>query len=133
MLLYWFSEGATEGYTWAKPKQRLQNKIICGCYGTGNGILDYHTWRYGENIGILGSILCGYFFVSYWSLLLLAVGSCWAGTFLYERVLNYIVYNKLFLQKPDYCILWRTLKRYIWFDFIYLIVGLFLITIGVII
>ena len=28
IILYWFTEGVTEGYTWAKPKRRKENKLI---------------------------------------------------------------------------------------------------------
>lgn len=132
VLLYWISEGTTEGYTWASLQRRLQNKLICGRFKSGNGLLDYHTWRYGENIGILGSVLCSFFFTSFWSLLLIAVGSCWVGVFFYERVLNYVMYDKLFLQKSDYHILWWKFKCHIWINFVYLIVGLTLISIGII-
>ena len=130
ILLYWISESETEGFTWASPQRRLQNKLICDHFGVGNGILCYHAWRYGENIGILGSILCGFFFTSFWSLLLTAIGSCWVGVFLYERGLNYVVYDKLFLQKSDFTILWWSFKRHTWHDFALLIVGLILIIIG---
>ena len=64
MLLYWFSEGCTEGYTWATAKQRKTNKLIFGHIKkgkpTGKGILDYHSWRLGENIGTVGCILGAY-------------------------------------------------------------------------
>ena len=60
IILYWFSEGVTEGYTWAKPKRRKENKLIRPNHGT-NGIIDYHGWRIFENLGIWGTVLCSFF------------------------------------------------------------------------
>ena len=30
MVIYWLSEGCTEGYTWASKKERKENKLIFG-------------------------------------------------------------------------------------------------------
>jgi len=130
-IIYWISEGCTEGYTWANSQRRLDNKLICNRLGNGKGIMDYHAWRYGEDIGILGAILCAIFFDSFLSLLLMSIGTAWIGTFIYERVLNYIVYNKLFPQKPDFHILGLVIKDYLWHDFFLLIIGLILVGISI--
>ena len=60
IILYWFSEGVTEGYTWAKAKRRKENKLIHPNNGK-NGIMDYHGWRIFENLGIWGTVITAYF------------------------------------------------------------------------
>ena len=35
MVIYWLSEGCTEGYTWASKKERKENKLIFGSITNG--------------------------------------------------------------------------------------------------
>ena len=35
MLVYWFSEGCTEGYTWATKAKRTKNSLIFGAMKKG--------------------------------------------------------------------------------------------------
>ena len=44
IILYWTAEGVTEGFTWAKPKRRRENKLICHQFNKNEkGIFDYHA------------------------------------------------------------------------------------------
>ena len=61
LCLYHFAEGCTEGYTWAKPTRRKKNRLIQGRMGEGAAYIDYHGWRYGENIGIFFSVILGFY------------------------------------------------------------------------
>jgi len=101
IIMYWFSEGVTEGYTWAKPKRRNENKLIHS-NNKSNGIMDYHGWRIFENLGIWGTVITAFFLdVSIKSFLLIGVGAWLIGSFLYESALNHIYYGKIW--KPvDY-------------------------------
>ena len=88
MVVYWLSEGCTEGYTWAKKARRTKNALIFGSVNkkgkpSGQGILDYHAWRLGENIGMVGSIFSAFLFTSFWSLLLQCVNvrSSWVANY----------------------------------------------------
>ena len=133
IILYWFSEGVTEGYTWAKPKRRKENKLIRPNHGT-NGIIDYHGWRIFENLGIWGTVLCSFFLnISLKSFLLLGVGAWLIGTFLYEAALNHIYYGKIW--KPvDYK--WHIFGRDIpWFggkkSLVLVGLGLLIISLGI--
>ncbi len=112
MWLYWFSEGCTEGYTFAKPKRRKENKLICGRVGEGLAKVDYHTWRLGENLGTIGLLVGAYFSTA--AILnfgLFLVGSWLTGTWIYERALNYVFSNDLFPQKEPYHLLGLTIPR----------------------
>ena len=101
IIMYWFSEGVTEGYTWAKPKRRNENKLIHP-NNKHNGIMDYHGWRIFENLGILGTVIIAFFLdITVKSFLLIGVGAWLIGSFLYESALNHIYYGKIW--KPvDY-------------------------------
>ena len=129
--LYWFAEGATEGYTWADKTQRMENMIIKG--GTvGIGILDYHSWRFFEVLGIYGATLLGIFSVRrdptfIWT----GVGAILSGMFIYERVLNYVDTGTIF-KEPGWIFYIGGLKfpRYPWQDITLLIVGISLIAVG---
>lgn len=119
LLLYFVGEGATEGYTWASPDQRMENPIIKGST-EGNGILDYHGYRTFETV-----------FVLFASVLLLGLGGLGAsmvGMFIYERILNYVYGG--FLFKPggwEYYFFGITFKRYPWQDYLVLVIGIGLI------
>ena len=101
IILYWFTEGVTEGYTWAKPKRRNENKLIHP-NNKHNGIMDYHGWRIFENVGIWGTVITTFFLdVPLKSLLLLGIGAWFIGTFCYEAALNSV--DKGTIYKPvDY-------------------------------
>ena len=66
IILYWFSEGVTEGWTWSTKKRKETNKLIHPNNGK-NGIFDYHMWRILENVRNMGcsnySISDGSFFL----------------------------------------------------------------------
>ena len=98
IIMYWFSEGVTEGYTWAKPKRRNENKLIHP-NNKSNGIMDYHGWRIFENLGIWGTVITAFFLdVPVKSFLLIGVGAWLIGSFLYESALNHIYYGKIWKQ-----------------------------------
>ena len=137
IILYWFTEGVTEGYTWAKPKRRKENKLIRPNHGT-NGIMDYHGWRIFENIGIWGTVVTAYFMtpccsVPVKSFFLLGIGAWLIGTFCYEAALNHIYYGVIW--KPvDYR--WHIFGKDIpWFggkkSLILVGVGLVIILLGI--
>lgn len=90
IILYWFAEGVTEGYTWANSKHKNENKLIHP-NNKSNGIMDYHGWRLLENIGIWGSIAIAYFLtIPFKVAALLGVGAWLIGTFCYECALNHV-------------------------------------------
>jgi hypothetical protein len=129
--LYWFAEGATEGYTWADREQRMENVIVKG-RADGNGILDYHGWRFMEVLGIYGATLLGILSIRkdptyIW----LGIGSIMAGTFVYERVLNYVVDGTIFKEPGwQFYIAGLKIPRYSWQDITLLIVGIGFIVAG---
>ncbi|MBC8428455.1 hypothetical protein H8D04_01085 [bacterium] len=95
IIVYWFSEGVTEGYTWAKPKRRNENKLIHP-NKKSNGIMDYHGWRIFENVGIWGTVLIAFFLeTTIQNFFLLGIGSWLIGSSLYEFALNHICYDKI--------------------------------------
>ena len=100
IILYWTSEGVSEGFTWAKPARKKSNKLICHQFNRGEkGILDYHAWRIFENIGIWGTVVLAFFLdITLKKFLLLGVGSWLIGTCLFEFALNYV--NKNTIWKP---------------------------------
>ena len=133
IIMYWFSEGVTEGYTWAKPKRRNENKLIHS-NNKSNGIMDYHGWRIFENLGIWGTVITAFFLdVTVKSFLLIGVGAWLIGSFLYESALNHIYYGKIW--KPvDYK--WHIFGRDIpWFggkkSLVLVGVGLLIISLGI--
>ena len=131
MVTYWLSEGCTEGYTWASKKQRKENKLIFGSITKGKrdgvGYLDYHAWRLGENIGMVGSIFSAFLFSSFWSLLLTFLGSWMIGYFVYERALNYVVFGDAWHKKGDYHLMNITIPRSNKFDWFVFVIGLVLV------
>ena len=132
MVIYWLSEGCTEGYTWANKTQRKSNKLICGGIGTGsNGKLDYHAWRLGENIGIVGCIFSVLLIPSFWSLLLTFGGSWMLGYFVYERALNYVCLGSPFANKGPWKMMGIELPRSNTFDCAVAIIGLSLVVLSI--
>ena len=132
MVIYWLSEGCTEGYTWANKTRRKWNKLICGSIGKGsNGKLDYHAWRLGENIGIVGCIFSVLLISSFWSLLITFLGSWMVGYFVYERALNYVVSGDPFVKKNAYHLMGITIPRSNTFDCIVALVGIGLVIVGI--
>ena len=132
MVIYWLSEGCTEGYTWANAKQRKSNKLICGGIGTGSkGKLDYHAWRLGENIGMVGSIFSAFLFTSFWSLLLTFLGSWMIGYFVYERALNYICLGDPFSAKGPWKMMGIEIPRSNTFDWAVAGIGLGLVILSI--
>ena len=124
VLLYHISEGATEGYIWADEAQRLTNPIIKG-FASGEGLFGYHSWRFIENVGIIGTVLS---FRNIW----VFVGSWMAGYFFYERVLNFVVDGTVL--KPEgwlFGMFGFEIPRYFWQDLMLLTVGVILIIEGV--
>jgi hypothetical protein len=134
MVIYWLSEGCTEGYTWADKTRRKWNKLICGRRSSDKDSsfkLDYHAWRLGENIGIVGCIFSVLLIPSFWSLLLTFLGSWMLGYFVYERALNYVVSGNPFVKKNDYHLMGITIPRSNTFDCIVAIIGLVLVILGI--
>ena len=131
MLIYWLSEGCTEGYTWAKPKRRKENKLIFGSITKGKrdgvGYLDYHAWRLGENIGMVGSIFSVFLFTSFWSLLLTFLGSWMLGYFIYERALNYVCLGSPFASKGPWKMMHISIERSNKFDWGVFVIGCILV------
>lgn len=102
VLLYCFAEGVTEGYTWASNLRRSTNILVSGSLGEGKAILDYHTYRNLELVGIVGATISALFlFVSLKKFLLLLIGSFAFGFgILYERALQYVDKGVLFEPNP---------------------------------
>ena len=140
MVVYWLSEGCTEGYTWANAEQRKLNKLIFGSVNkkgkpSGQGILDYHSWRLGENIGTVGCILAGFTLgtigVSFYSLALVWLGSWMVGYFVYERALNYVCSGSAFTTKGPWKMMHISIERSSKFDWGVCILGLIIFYLGV--
>ena len=135
MVTYWLSEGCTEGYTWAKSKRRKENKLIFGAIHKGKrdgvGYLDYHAWRLGENIGMVGSIFSAFLFTSFWSLSLTFLGSWMIGYFVYERALNYVVTDDPFVIKGPWKMMGIEIPRSNTFDWAVAGIGLGLIILSI--
>lgn len=91
ILIYWFAEGATEGYTWADSERRMENVIIKGG-SDGNGILDYHSWRFLEIFGIHGAILFGIFGLNRLAYIYTGIGSMLSGMY---QLNSWWIYNLL--------------------------------------
>ena len=124
LCLYHFAEGCTEGYTWAKPTRRKKNILIQGRMGEGAAYIDYHGWRYGENIGIFFSVIIGFYIPTCTDLILTLLGGWLVGSFMYERALNYVVRGDLFKQdKTEYHIMGLVIPRYRWQDWLALVIG----------
>jgi len=128
IILYWFSEGVTEGYTWAKPKRRNSNKLIHP-NNKSNGLMDYHGWRVLEQIGIWGTVFTSFFYtLPFQTWFLTGLGSWLIGTAVYEMALNHV--DKGTIYKPN------TFKWHIWGYDIPWLVGKFIwviFTVGVLI
>jgi len=137
MVIYWLSEGCTEGYTWANKTRRKENKLIFGAIHNGKkdgvGKLDYHAWRLGENIGMVGSIFSAFLFFDIWSLLLTFGGSWMLGYFVYERALNYVCLGSPFANKGPWKMMGIELPRSNTFDYAVAVLGIGLIIWGIII
>lgn len=133
MLIYLIAEGITEGYTWARHTARAyDNYLVRGGFNTmpdANGILDYHSWRVLESIGILGAIVSMMFLsCSFRILALKALIGIWIfGNAIYEFCLNYVVFGKLFVDKGDFGILWFSIPGCKYGDAIKLVAGLTII------
>ena len=98
IILYWFAEGVTEGWTWSTKARQNKNKLIHP-NNKSNGLMDYHGWRLLENLGIWGTVIIAFFLdIPLKDFLLLGVGSWFIGTFCYEAALNYV--NKGTIYKP---------------------------------
>ena len=133
LCLYHFAEGCTEGYTWAKPTRRKKNRLIQGRMGEGAALIDYHGWRYGENIGIFFSVLVGAYITTCSGLILTLLGGWLAGSFFYERALNYVVTGKLWDDnKKEYHIMGLVIPRYRWQDWLALVSGVSLFILALI-
>ena len=139
MVVYWFSEGCTEGYTWASKTRRSKNALIFGSVNkkgkpSGQGILDYPAWRLGENIGTVGCILAAFTLgsvgVSFYSLVLIWLGSWMVGYFVYERALNYICKGSAFTTKGPWKMMHISIERSSKFDVAVCIAGLIVFYLG---
>ena len=101
IIMYWFAEGVSEGWTWSSTLRKRTNKLIHP-NNWSNGIMDYHGWRILENLGIWGTVVTAFFLdISIQSFFLLGIGAWFIGAFCYECSLNYV--NKGTMYKPaDY-------------------------------
>ena len=139
MVVYWLSEGCTEGYTWASKSRRVKNSLIFGSMRngkpSGQGFLDYHAWRLGENIGTVGCILTAFTLgtigVSIYSLTLVWLGSWMVGYFVYERALNYVCLGDAFASKGPWKMMNISIPRSNVFDWGVCVLGLVVFGIGV--
>ena len=139
MVVYWFSEGCTEGYTWADVGERSRNRLIFGSIDngkpSGEGILDYHSWRLGENIGTVGCIIVAFMMGKYLDKSFIDLGLIWLGSwmvgyFVYERALNYVCLGEAFAAKGDYHLMNITIPRSNLFDWIICVLGLVIFYLG---
>ena len=138
MVIYWLSEGCTEGYTWASKKERKENKLIFGSITNGQrsgvGYLDYHAWRLGENVGTVGCMLVAFTLgsvgVSFYSLVLIWLGSWMVGYFVYERALNYVCLGDAFASKGPWKMMSISLPRSNVFDWGVCVLGLVIFYLG---
>jgi len=88
IILYWFAEGVTEGYTWNRHDDLwLLDK------------LDYHAWRIVENVGIWGAVIISMFLDFSFGLFWTGVGAWLIGASIYEMTLNYIVFGTIYKPK----------------------------------
>jgi hypothetical protein len=94
IVLYWFAEGVSEGFTWAKPKRKRENLLIVHQMNErlgGAGLMDYHGWRLLENLGIWASVIIAFFLdTEIEQFFLLGTGSWLIGSCLYEFALNHV-------------------------------------------
>ena len=98
IIMYWFAEGVSEGWTWSTTLRKRTNKLIHP-NNWSNGIMDYHGWRILENLGIWGTVVTAFFLdISIQSFFLLGIGAWFIGAFCYECSLNYV--NKGTIYKP---------------------------------
>ena len=95
VILYWISEGATEGYTWA-GERRNTNKLIGGSHRK-DALMDYHAWRILENVGIWGAVVIAFFLeTTFLRMFLLGAGGWFMGTCFYEMALNYVASGTIY-------------------------------------
>jgi|TARA_Y100000034_G_C6696573_1_gene306970 hypothetical protein len=95
IMLYWFAEGVSEGFTWA-GNRRNTNKLIGGTKRS-DALLDYHAWRILENIGIWGAVVLAFLLeTSFMRMFLLGAGGWFIGTCLYEMALNYVFSGSIY-------------------------------------
>ena len=139
MVVYWFSEGCTEGYTWANKARRSKNALIFGSVNkkgkpSGQGILDYHAWRLGENLGNVGCMLIAFILgingASFYSLVLIWLGSWMVGYFVYERALNYVCSGSAFTTKGPWKMMHISIERSSKFDIAVCVLGLIIFYLG---
>ena len=139
MVIYWLSEGCTEGYTWANKTKRKNNKLIFGAIHKGKrdgvGYLDYHAWRLGENIGNVGCMLAAYTLgmwcqTNFYDLVLIWLGSWMVGYFVYERALNYVCLGSMFASKGPWKMMHISIERSNKFDIAVCVVGLIIFYLG---
>lgn len=145
ILWYWFSEGLTEGYTWAhgsrdedRRRRCRTNKLITGHHGDdGVGVWGYHMWRMlGENGGIAGALIMTalIFYLettTLWQYGLLLLGSWMIGYFAYERALCYVYRGNAWASRDRYHFWKFSIKRSNLFDDIVLMVGMALVAVGI--
>ena len=139
MLIYWVSEGCTEGYTWASKEKRENNKLIFGSISnnkrSGIGYLDYHAWRLGENLGNVGCMLVAYMLgkwcdFGFYDLISVWLGSWMVGYFVYERALNYVCSGSAFTTKGPWKMMHISIERSSKFDWAVCILGLIIFYLG---
>jgi len=128
VLLYWIARGALEGFVWASESRRSKNWVICDSTSTGRGVLDYHAWRLLECFSVLGMV----FFSSMIPVMNfeLLIGVWFLGIFIYERILNWVVFIRFFPNKKTYELMGVKFPAGIWLDMFYLVAGIMLVVWG---
>jgi len=133
MVLYFFSEGCTEGYTWAGGDRRRNNGLIRDTMKNkeARGVLDYHGWRLLEGVGILGVAVVSYFYVGdVWNYLLILGGSYCFGNSLYEFALHYIASGSPVTGDRDFHILGVVIRVSRFYPFGAMLIGVMLLYLG---
>lgn len=120
---YFLGEAMTEGFTWANPKRRLENRFIRLSFKVkeAKGKFGYHQCRLPETV--FGFYGCERFF-GFWN----GIGAFLILLFMYERVLNKIVSDKWFKPNTATYSIWKwTVPRKQWHDWAALILGLIIL------
>jgi len=155
ILWRWIGEATTEGYTWANRIDRMNNKFIKPGihddpnYKDAKGAFSYHTWRAAaEDFGIVCMVIFestlaifmvlvyglnpGTIYVGILKIVGIFLGVSGIGIFIYERIFNYINYDKLFPKKGTWDVFNGRFQipRKPWHDWAILTLGVVLTTIS---
>ena len=95
IVIYYIARGCIEGYTFTTHEKRLSNIFINpgGKWRTlSKGIMDYHTWRYIEQIGVMLALAFSFLGAeaNIFVFALTVIAAIALGWTFYESILNYI-------------------------------------------